>query len=178
MTEWFPRLADAAPYMPPLAINRSTLAHAAVRPELHISSMDGHTFLTWPYADHTATSQSPAAEHGWRMQHLIDPDEILQRCVEATELPGTPRDYHHVLHMGYEHLYPWWKQHGAYATALETLCTTDIALIERTPEIINLGTVYARVDAHQILIDLYTATERHHLIEDIRTRARHAHQRI
>lgn len=178
MTDWFSRLADALPYTPPLVIDRAALAYAHIRPELNISSIDGHAFLSWAYGDHTAKSQSPAKEHGWRMQRTTDPDEILKLCVEATELPGTLRDYHHLLHMGYERLYPWWKQHGTYATPLETLCSTDIAIIEQAPEIIKLGTVYARVDAYQILIDLYTATGHHDRIGHLRTRARHAHQRL
>jgi hypothetical protein len=170
---WFVRLADCIPFCPLLEIDRSTVPHANVTPTRHTSSIDSHEFLTLAYNDHTG-NQSPANAHCWELQRLKAPDALLHRCCEALELPGTPRDYHHLLGMTYAAVHPFGQAHNE---AVATLCHADIALIEQYPNIIQLGTIYARVDAYRILNEIYERQGRHDLAEHIRARASKAHQR-
>jgi hypothetical protein len=66
----------------------------------------------------------------------------------------------------------------AHNDAVAALCHADIALIEEYPNIVQLGTIYARVDAYRILAEIYEQQGRRDLVENIRARAVTAHQRL
>jgi hypothetical protein len=174
-TTWFARLGDGISFNSPVLVDRTGLVHANVTPDHNTSSIDGHDFLTWRYDDHTATSQSPAKAHCWELQRVTAPAALLQRCCEALELPGTPRDFHHILGMTYRPLH---RYGAAHTDAVMTLCHADIALIERYPSIIEFGTNYDRVDAYRILIAIYEGQGQRDDAREIRACAIGAHQRV
>jgi hypothetical protein len=77
--------------------------------------------------------------------------------------------------MTYSAVHPFGPAHN---DAVETLSHADITLVEEYPNIIQLGTISARVDAYRILAEIYEQQGRHDLAENIRARAITAHQRL
>ncbi len=133
-------------------------------------------FGSWPTPD-GSTSQSPAKGHFGYEEEKGDPDAILQRVLEAIELPGTPTDYHFILLPGIEALWRAARYNPELIEQIEALCLLDLRLVEAYPTIVEFetprGMTYVRIPAFDLLIRLYRENG---FFEEARDIARRAHR--
>lgn len=151
---WFRRLAEVpgVGYTASLRVDRRSLPGHDTRPR------ETSGFLTWPTRE-GATSQSPAGGYCSNFREETNPNEILQRILEALELPGVPSDYHFTLMPGVERLWRYVRDNPELLEHIEALCLTDIRLVEEYPSIVEIETqgrkTFCLIPTFNLLIKLY-----------------------
>lgn len=130
--KWYSRFADipGVQYAPFVPVDQKALWGRGARPEVKRYSFDGkqHDSVTWPTADGSYTSASPAQQHSL-MESDPTPAVILTHLSEVLELPGTTSDYHFTLQGAHESLWRHRRAQPYLYDTIETICRLDIVLV-------------------------------------------------